>query len=59
MKPSTRNGTPLVSKEPLRYRVRAKLLYQSRAIPNVVRRYLKQTFPCMCGVKARREASGL
>jgi hypothetical protein len=47
---------PPVSAEPLRYRLRAKRLYQSRGIPITVRRYLKHNFPCMCGPAAEKEA---
>jgi hypothetical protein len=41
----------------MRYRLRAKRLYQSRRLPRTVRRYLKQEFPRMC-VDSARPATG-
>ena len=46
-KDRTRNSE-LPDREPLRYRMRAKLLYQGRAIPRTVRAYLREQFPRMC-----------
>jgi hypothetical protein len=45
----------LVSQAPLRYRLRAKLLFQTGALPRNVRRHIMRTFPCMCGLKTRRD----
>jgi len=57
MKKDTRKNEPLISKEPLRYRLRARLLHQKGSLPDVVRRYLRQAFPCMCGLKYKHEVS--
>ena len=57
MKDETRENEPLISQEPLRYRLRARLLHQKGNLPDVVHRYLRQAFPCMCGLTHKREVS--
>jgi hypothetical protein len=49
----TQKSELLVSKAPLRYRLRAKRLFLAGALPCHVRRHIMRKFPCMCGLKTR------